>query len=95
MKKILLCCGAGIATSTVVNRKLCDELDRRGYKDQYTVSICMASEVPSKSVNYDLCVSTVVISSKCECPLIIATGILMNRGTESIYNEICEKLGFN
>ena len=94
MKRILLCCGTGVATSTVANKKLCDELDRRGFKGQYTVSQCKAVEVPSKSPNFDLCVSTIANAYKCECPLVIATGIILNRGTEAIYDEICEKLGF-
>lgn len=94
MKRILLCCGTGVATSTVANKKLCDELDRRGFKGQYTVSQCKAVEVPSKSPNFDLCVSTIAISYKCDCPLVVATGLIMNRGTEAIYDEICEKLGF-
>lgn len=94
MKRILLCCGTGVATSTVANKKLCEELDRRGFKGQYTVSQCKAVEVPSKSPNFDLCVSTIANAYKCECPLVVATGIILNRGTEAIYNEICEKLGF-
>lgn len=94
MKRILLCCGTGVATSTVANKKLCEELDRRGFKGQYTVSQCKAVEVPSKSPNFDLCVSTIANAYKCECPLVVATGIILNRGTEAIYDEICEKLGF-
>lgn len=94
MKRILLCCGTGVATSTVANKKLCEELDRRGFKGQYTVSQCKAVEVPSKSANFDLCVSTIANAYKCECPLVVATGIILNRGTEAIYDEICEKLGF-
>lgn len=94
MKRILLCCGTGVATSTVANKKLCEELDRRGFKGQYTVSQCKAVEVPSKSPNFDLCVSTIANAYRCECPLVVATGIILNRGTEAIYDEICEKLGF-
>ena len=94
MKRILLCCGTGVATSTVANKKLCAELDKRGFKGQYTVSQCKAVEVPAKSPNFDLCVSTIANSYNCACPLVIATGLIMNRGTDAIYNEICEKLGF-
>ena len=94
MKRILLCCGTGVATSTVVNKKLCEELDKRGFKGQYTIAQCKAVEVPGKSSSFDLCVSTIAMSYKCECPLVVATGLIMNRGTQAIYDEICEKLGF-
>lgn len=94
MKRILLCCGTGVATSTVVNKKLEEELKRRGFGGQFEISQCKAVEVPSKSPNFDLCVSTIPNSYQCACPIVIATGLIMNRGSEAIYNEICEKLGF-
>ena len=93
-KRILLCCGTGIATSTVANNKLCTELDKRGYKGMYTITQCKASEVPSKSADYDVCVSTIVNSYKCECPMVIAIGIILNKNTKEIYDEICQILGF-
>ena len=92
MKKILLCCGTGVATSTVVNKKLEAELNKRGHKGQFMISQCKAAEVPSKSVNFDLCVSTIANSYKCDCPMVIATNLILNRNTEAIYNEIEEKL---
>lgn len=94
MKRILLCCGTGVATSTVVNKRLEEELKRRGFAGQFEISQCKAVEVPSKSPNFDLCVSTIPNSYQCSCPMVIATGLIMNRGSEAIYNEICEKLGF-
>ena len=94
VKKILLCCGTGVATSTVANKKLCDELDKRGYKGQYMVSQCKAVEVPSKSPNFDICVSTIANSYKCDCPMVVATGLILNRNTQQIYDQICEILGF-
>lgn len=94
MKHILLCCGTGVATSTVVNKKLEEELKRRGFGGQFEITQCKAVEVPSKSPNFDLCVSTIPNSYQCSCPMVIATGLIMNRGNEAIYNEICEKLGF-
>lgn len=92
MKRILLCCGTGVATSTVANKKLEAELIKRGFRGDFTISQCKAVEVPSKSPNFDICVSTIANSYKCECPMVIATGIIMNRGTEAIYDNVCETL---
>ena len=50
MKKILLCCGTGVATSTVVHKKLEEELNKRGRKGQFVISQCKAVEVPAKSI---------------------------------------------
>ncbi len=92
MKRILLCCGTGVATSTVVHKKLEAELIKRGHKGKFTISQCKAVEVPSKSVNFDLCVSTIANSYTCHCPLIVATNLIINRNTEEIYNQIEEAL---
>lgn len=92
MKKILLCCGTGVATSTVVRKRLEEELNKRGHKGKFTINQCKAVEVPSKSASADLCVSTIASSYTCHCPLIIATNLIVNRNTEEIYNQIEEAL---
>lgn len=88
IKRILLCCGTGVATSTVVNKKLEAELIRRGHRGQFEITQCKAVEVPAKSPNFDLCVSTLVMSYKCECPMIVATNLLLNRNVDATYDEI-------
>ncbi len=93
MKRILLCCATGVATSTVVHKRVEEELKRRGYNGQFTITQCKVAEVPGQSPNYDLCVSTVAMDAKnCACPIVIATNLIINRGTEPIYNEIENKL---
>ena len=70
-----------------------EELKKRGYANQFTITQCKVAEVPGQSPNYDLCVSTVNMDAKnCACPLVIATNLIINRMTEPIYNEIEEKL---
>ena len=89
MKRILLCCATGVATSTVVHKRVEEELKKRGYAGQFTITQCKVAEVPGQSPNYDLCVSTVAMDAKkCACPIVIATNLIINRGTEPIYNEI-------
>ena len=90
MKRILLCCATGVATSTVVHKRLEEELNKRGYKGQFTITQCKVAEVPGQSPNYDIVVSTVPNKTPCSCPVVIATNLIINRGTEPIYNEIEE-----
>ncbi len=93
MKKILLVCGSGIVTSTIVYRRVEDALEKRGYSGKYTITQAKVSEVKEISADYDLCVSTVVIHSKvCACPLIIGTNYLMGRNTDIVTDRICEEL---
>ncbi|MEX2784638.1 PTS sugar transporter subunit IIB [Streptococcus sp. H49] len=56
MKKILVACGNGIATSTVVAAKIRDFLEEHG--EQTTITQCKLMEVPSKVADYDLLVTT-------------------------------------
>jgi PTS system galactitol-specific IIB component len=92
MKRILLCCGTGIATSTLINHKIEEELIKRGYKGEFTIEQCKLAEAPARSVNFDFCISTVPSTLKFACPLILATNLLLNRNVEEIYAQIEEEL---
>ena len=59
-KRILVACGTAIATSTVVARKIEEELEKRGIKADITQ--CKASEVPSHVEGHDLVVTTTLVS---------------------------------
>lgn len=48
MKKIVVACGSGIATSTAVEAKVKDLLDNNGLSGQYTITKCAIGEAPSK-----------------------------------------------
>lgn len=91
MVRIVLCCGTGIATSTAVRKKIEAELDTRGHKGQYTINQCKVTEAVEASKNADVVATTVaspLLNSKCACPVVVVTGILMNRGTKEIYDSI-------
>ena len=88
MKRILLCCGSGIVTSTAVANKVRTALEERGHKGDFNITQCRASEVATKSVDYDICVSTTVLGGDCHCPLVIGTKYLIGVGTEPITDEI-------
>lgn len=88
MAKFVLCCGSGIVTSTHIRKKIEEELDKRGYKGKYSITQCRASEAATMSDGHDAVISTTVLKTKCACPIIVATGLLMNRGTKEIYDQI-------
>lgn len=93
MKRILLVCGTGVATSTVVKKRVEDVLDSRGYKGQYSITQGKVAEVSGQSGNYDLCISTVMFDKKtCNCPVVIGTAFLMGINTEPIVANILNVL---
>lgn len=77
MKKILVACGAGIATSTAVITKIKNLLDQNGYQNQYTIKQCKISETPSLSDNADFLIATTAKPSNLNCDFI--SGVPFNR----------------
>lgn len=89
-KKVLVACGTGIATSTVVLNKVKETLTARGM--DVIVEQCKASEVPSKAANYDLIVTTTQLSGTGDTPVIRTLSFLTGIGIEKDLQTIIEKL---
>ncbi len=85
-KKILVACGTAIATSTVVARKIEEELEKRGLSVSTTQ--CKASEVPSKVEGHDLVVTTTFVSGTGDVPVIQTVSFLTGVGIEADIDKI-------
>ncbi len=83
MKKIVLACGAGAATSTLVAQKVATMLDANGYADKYEIVQCAISE--AKDVcdeGADLLIATTVAPPRASpCPYVSGVPFMtgMNR----------------
>lgn len=91
MKKILVACGNGIATSTVVSSKIKTFLSGKGV--DVTTNQTKLMEVPGKVKGYDLLVTTGQFDGQTHnVPIVkgmpILTGIGINETLEEIYNII-------
>ena len=89
-KRILVACGTAIATSTVVARKIEEELEKRGI--EISTTQCKASEVPSKVEGHDLVVTTTFVSGTGEIPVIQTVSFLTGVGIENDIDKIIEHL---
>ena len=92
MKKLMLCCGSGIVTSTHIRNKIETYLDANGYKGKYQITQHKAAEASANSVNFDAIVTTTMLTQKMACPVILGTGLLMNRGVDEIFKQITDIL---
>ncbi|MBS6105285.1 MULTISPECIES: PTS sugar transporter subunit IIB [Anaerococcus] len=90
MKKILVACGAGIATSTAVITKIKNLLDQNGYQNQYTIKQCKISETPSLSDNADFLIATTAKPSNLNCDFISGVPFLTGMGKEATEKEILD-----
>ena len=89
-KRILVACGTAIATSTVVARKIEEEMDKRDIPVQTTQ--CKASEVKSKVEGHDLVVTTTFVSDTGDVPVIRTVSFLTGVGIEQDIEKIVQYL---
>ncbi|MHC5230084.1 PTS sugar transporter subunit IIB [Enterococcus sp. LJL99] len=90
MKKItvLVACGAGIATSTVVMKKIEDLFkDNKLDANFYQIKI---SEAASKQDGADMLISTTVLPTNYKIPAITAMPFLTGIGEEQLKEKIVE-----
>lgn len=88
MKKILVACGAGIATSTTVIAKIKNLLDSNGYQNQYSIKQIKVSEAPGLSDNADFLVSTTAEPSNLKCDFVSGVPFLTGMGKDATEKQI-------
>lgn len=94
-KRIYVCCGTGIATSTVIVKKVSEFLDEN--KIAYDISQCIVSDIPSKVANKkpDVVISSTTISADLgDVPVVLGRSFLTGIGKDKTKQEIKEILGF-
>ncbi len=91
MKKILVVCGAGVATSTVAAKKIEEKLKERGITVQ--VAQCKATEVPFKAADHDLIVTTTLLGEVEGTPVVQTVSFLTGIGIDKDIDRIVELLG--
>jgi len=91
MKKILVACGNGIATSTMVATKIRNYLTDKGIKANTTQTKML--EVPQRVADYDLLVTTGKFDGDTKgVPHVQATQLLTGIGQDAVLEEILAAL---
>jgi PTS system galactitol-specific IIB component len=90
MKKLLVACGNGIATSTVVAIKIKEKCADEGI--QVLVTQCKLLEVPSKAEDYDLVVTTGKYDKEISTPIVGAISLLTGIGQDETLDKILSYL---
>ncbi|MCD6427447.1 MAG: PTS sugar transporter subunit IIB [Caldisericaceae bacterium] len=89
--KILVVCGTGIATSTVVSRKLEEKLGEKGFLVE--TRQCKASEVERNLEGVDIIVATTPVPENLGVPVVRTLAFLTGVGEDEAINEVIEKVG--
>lgn len=88
--KVLVACGAGIATSTVVCQRV-ENLLKDNNIDAEIIQ-CKIVEVASRQDGADLIVSTTILPTTYKIPAIIATAYITGIGMEKLDQKILDHL---
>ncbi|EOH64685.1 PTS sugar transporter subunit IIB [Enterococcus mundtii] len=92
MKKLLIMCGTGVATSTVVTNKVKEWLKEKGLTEQVKLYQSKVADVMNKIDEYDIVVSTTVVPDSIKDRVIMGLPLLTGIGTEAMYAEIEKKI---
>lgn len=95
MKTLIVVCGSGIATSTVVEGKIRDFLDSKGVLDKVKMYKGNIAEQINHIDEYDAFVSTTVVPDDVKDKVISGLPVLTGVGADKVYDEILNKLGLN
>lgn len=88
LKKVLVACAGGVATSAVVKSKLKRALDGRGLAGTYELEQCKVSEARGKSSSADLLIETTQVVGTFGCPAFSGVPFLTGRGTDELLDKI-------
>ena len=91
MKKIIVACGSGIATSTVALSKIQTGLESKGkLKDIQFVQTSL-SELPSRVEGATVIVTTAQGGDGFGVPVVSGLGLITGLGVDKVIDEIIEK----
>ena len=88
MKKLLVMCGSGIATSTVVMGKVRTWLEENGYDKEVSLYQSKVAEEVNHIDDYDIVISTTVVPDSVKDKVIMGLPLLTGVGAKSLLEEI-------
>lgn len=86
MKRVLIICGTGIATSTVVAAKVREHLKNAGV--QASVEQGKVMDLLRGDINADLIVATTDVPDSVTIPVVRAIALLTGFGEDEVYRQI-------
>lgn len=92
MKKLLVMCGSGIATSTVVMNKVKDWLKAEGLEKEVTLFQSKVAEEANRLDEYDVVISTTAVPDNLKDKVIMAVPLLTGIGADKVFEEIKAEL---
>ena len=90
MKKLLIVCGAGHATSTIAVAKVSAWLEKEGYSDKVKI---YQSKIADEIDDYDAVISTTIVPDSIKDKVIQGLPLLNGMGVDQVYDQLKTRLG--
>ncbi len=92
MKKMMVMCGSGVATSTVVMGKIKSWLEDEGLKEKVTLYQSKVAEEVNHIDDYDIVVSTTLVPDSIKDKVINGVPLLMGVGADAEFAKVKEAI---
>ena len=92
MKKLLVICGAGHATSTIAVSKINKWLEAENYTDQVKIYQSKIADELNKMDDYDAVVSTTIVPDSVKDKVINGLGLLTGIGADKMFEDVKTRL---
>ncbi|WP_281790856.1 PTS sugar transporter subunit IIB [Faecalibaculum rodentium] len=93
MKKLLVVCGAGHATSTIAVAKVKEWLAREGLADQVQVYQSKIADELNRIDDYDAVISTTIVPASIQSKVTNGLGLLTGMGVDQIFGDVRRRIG--
>lgn len=92
MKKILIVCGTGIVTSTIVKVKLDKWINDKDLTQAVSLYQTSVSEGIMRESDYDIVISTTIVPDELRDKAIDGLPLLTGFGEEAVYERLLNKI---
>ncbi|MDN7246386.1 PTS sugar transporter subunit IIB [Planococcus shenhongbingii] len=92
MKKLLIMCGTGIATSTVVKGKVEEWLKANNLSQEVKIYQSKVSDEINRIDEYDVILSTTLVPDKIKDKVIDGVPLLTGIGIDSMYEKVLAEI---
>lgn len=92
MKKLLIMCGTGVATSTVVTNKVKEWLKKESMDKEVKIIQSKVSDEVGRLDEYDVVLSTTTVPERVKNKVIDGVPLLTGINVDEMYKEIKDKL---
>lgn len=92
MKKLLIMCGTGVATSTVVTNKVRDWLDTQGLASEVRLYQGKIADEMGRIDEYDIVISTTIVPPEIKEKVIMGLPLLTGVGVDEMFNTVKQQI---